>query len=275
MDKLEKVKAPNPTGQRKLFDYSTLAEVDRQYFQEGAVEVRLLMKRSAQDVIKAGWILMETKRRNPKAFKKWIDVEFGMSEALAHNWINVARRFTPEQLENVPVTTAYLLGAKSTPESARKEILEKSKTGKVSVKEVKQVVTKHKQAAAAKAPKQSALITDAKSDKPKSKTDAKADEAVKRFEERNKGKAVEKEPTIEDILKGKTLVVTYAYIPQLPDKVNIGVRVGDDVALTENILVELARVSHLPEVVDLIKKRVEKANGKEKKAEPKKSTTKK
>jgi hypothetical protein len=57
------------------------------------------------------------------------------------------------------------------------------------------------------------------------------------------------EARVEDLLKGRMLVVAFTWIPELPGKVSVGVRVGSDATKTAYETIEAAKVRGFPESV--------------------------
>ena len=120
---------------------------------EHAAEIRRLGKRIIGDVIEIGRRLTEVQEIvGHGKWSLWLEQEFGWTDRTARNFISVFE-LSKSKSENfsdlsLPVSSIYLLAAPSTPDSARAEIFERSKSGEViSVQTVRETI------ANAKAPK--------------------------------------------------------------------------------------------------------------------------
>jgi hypothetical protein len=124
---------------------ATITETNDQFLREAADLIRSRMSRSAEDIVEIGRKLIVVKDRIGHGnFLPWIDLEFGMSDQSAANFMNVARRFgdqIPKGLEFRPAVL-YALAAPSTPEEIRTEITERAKAGeKVTAADVRAIKT--------------------------------------------------------------------------------------------------------------------------------------
>jgi hypothetical protein len=105
---------------------------------------------------------------------------------------------------------------------------------------------------------------------------------VNRSEQESRGRASaapqkESRPAIEELLKGRTLVITYTYLDQIPGKVNVGVRLGDDVTRTTFDSIDSSKVRHSSErVLEMIAEQIKDADkrGGKPKAAPAKTAAK-
>ena len=128
------------------FDYSTLDAETLDFVREQTGEIRLLMKRTAQDIITIGQKLIEIKKRlGHGQYRKWIETEFNWSKSTANSFENVAKRFGNVQILDVfSLSVLYELAAPSTPESARQEAIARAEAGeKIDCKSAKKIKKKH------------------------------------------------------------------------------------------------------------------------------------
>lgn len=136
---------PNPAS-KKGFDYSTLDAETLDFVTEQAGKIRLLMKRTAQNIIEVGQKLIEIKQRlGYGQYRKWIEAEFNWSKSTANSFENVAKQFANVQnLDIFSPSVLYELAAPSTPESARQEAIARAKAGeKIGCKSAREIKKKH------------------------------------------------------------------------------------------------------------------------------------
>jgi hypothetical protein len=112
---------------------------------EHAEAIRTLGKRIAADVIEIGRRLVEcTTLVGHGNWLPWLDREFHWSERTARNFIG-AYELSLKSANiadlDLPVSTLYLLGAPSTPEAARSDVLARAEAGEAfSVAEVRRLI---------------------------------------------------------------------------------------------------------------------------------------
>jgi hypothetical protein len=114
-----------------------------------AVEIQLNRAKSALEVAA---LLAEVQRqylyrRDEGGFGGWVENRLNMSRSLAYGLLNVHKQFGGQSVQTLDTLThssMLLLAAPSTPEAARTEVSEQAKKGKVSHKQVKATVAKHK-----------------------------------------------------------------------------------------------------------------------------------
>ena len=110
-----------------LYDYSRIpGEQDRLLVQNAARRIKPRLKRAAQDIFDSGRELIGIKDKLPHGeWGPWLETEFGLSERMAHNWMNVARRLDVKsgKFAELPVSVLYLLASPST----RVEVIEQVK----------------------------------------------------------------------------------------------------------------------------------------------------
>lgn len=131
--------------QLTLFDYNALDLEDKIVIQQKTEEIKVLMRRTAQDVFDIGQKLSEIKTRLGHGhFGNWLKAEFDWSERTAQNFIRVYESFKSENVAdlNFSQTALYVLAA--APEEARLEAIELAKEKAISLAEVKKIAEKHK-----------------------------------------------------------------------------------------------------------------------------------
>lgn len=101
-----------------LYDYSRIAdEQDRAAVQKAALRIKPRLKRAAQEIFESGRELLAVKDYLPHGqWREWLETEFGLSERMAQNWMNVARRLGAKsaKFSDLPVSVLYLLASPST-----------------------------------------------------------------------------------------------------------------------------------------------------------------
>ena len=130
----------------KSFHYSDLDAETLDFMQQQTREIRLLMKRTARDIINIGQKLTEIKKRlGHGKYRKWIEAEFNWSKSTANSFENVAKQFANVQnLDIFTPSVLYELAAPSTPETARQEAIGRASQGeKISFKSAKEIKKKH------------------------------------------------------------------------------------------------------------------------------------
>lgn len=128
------------------FDYSALDTETLSFVREQTGEIRLLMKRTARDIISIGQKLIEIKELlGHGQYRKWIKTEFNWGKSTANSFENVAKRFANVQnLDIFTPSVLYELAAPSTPESARQEAIARAEAGeKIGYKSAKEIKKKH------------------------------------------------------------------------------------------------------------------------------------
>lgn len=136
-------------GQLILFQYDQLKQDDRDFIQGRTNEIKALVKRTAQDIIDIGSMLIEVKDRLPHGmWGQWLDKEFGWGLTAAFRFTTVAVKFKSSNLEDLEMAPSalYLLAAPSTPDEARAEALERAIGGEtITHKAAKEIVKAHKE----------------------------------------------------------------------------------------------------------------------------------
>jgi Protein of unknown function (DUF3102) len=109
---------------------------------------KTLAKRTVENTVEIGRLLSEAKDRAGHGnWLPWLEREFGWKERSARNFIQVYEASQSANFADLslPVSAIYLLTAPSTPESVRKEIIERAEAGeKLSFAEVKETINEAK-----------------------------------------------------------------------------------------------------------------------------------
>ena len=126
------------------FDYNALDDGMR--ILKRTDEIKVLVKRTADDIIAIGERLLEVKALLPHgAFGDWLSAEFDWSQDTAGRLMNVASRFGDiPQIADFAPSALYLLASPSTPESARQEAVGLAQAGEtITHTEAKAIVSAH------------------------------------------------------------------------------------------------------------------------------------
>ncbi len=135
----------------KSFDYSSLDAETNQFVQQQTREIRLLMRRTAQDICEIGQKLIEVKKiLGHGRFLDWLSAEFAWTERTAQRFMSVAEKFGSQSdmmsdLDFAP-SALYTLAAPSTPETARVEAMTRATAGEpITPKLAEEIKHKHTQ----------------------------------------------------------------------------------------------------------------------------------
>lgn len=75
-----------------VFDYDTLDTETTTYLKQSAQETRVLLKRTAEDIIKIGQNLLEAKKRLPHGqYISWVQTELGISQPTAWRFMQAVQ----------------------------------------------------------------------------------------------------------------------------------------------------------------------------------------
>lgn len=133
------------TIQLTLFDYNALDLEDKIVVQQKTEEIKVLMRRTAQDVFDIGQKLSEIKARLKHGhFGNWLKAEFEWSERTAQNFIRVYESFKSENVADLHFSQTALYVLAAAPEEARLEAIELAKEKAIPLAEVKKIAEKHK-----------------------------------------------------------------------------------------------------------------------------------
>jgi Protein of unknown function (DUF3102) len=137
------------TQEVRRFDYNSVSDKIRVVVQQQTIEIKRLVKRTAQDNIDIGKRLSEVKQQlGHGKFKAWLEAEFNWREWTARKFMQVARKFKSVNFTDLSVSTSalYLLSSSSTPEHACKEVLERATQGEdISFTKAKNIIAKHQE----------------------------------------------------------------------------------------------------------------------------------
>lgn len=135
--------------QLSLFDYASLTSEDRIVIKQKTEEIKVLMRRTAQDVFDIGGKLLEIKDRlGHGKFGAWLKAEFGWSDRTAQNFMLVHSKFKSANISdfsylNISPSALYVLAA-DIPEEARSEAIALSQEKTITVADAKTIAEKHK-----------------------------------------------------------------------------------------------------------------------------------
>ena len=134
------------TIRRQLkWDYTQVSPMDRKAVEDAAVDILTNGRRMQESVLVIGKRLEEVKRLlSHGQFGDWCEQEFGMNVRTAQRMMSVAANLDgkSDNLSHLGVSVLYLIGADSTPEPVRTQVLAEAQTSpeKISVKRVKQMI---------------------------------------------------------------------------------------------------------------------------------------
>lgn len=114
------------------FAYEALDSEVRNDVQECTQEIKGLMRRTREDLVKIGEKLIEVKGKVEHGqFGAWLGAEFDWTERTARRFMSVAREFDSDTVSvlNADAKALYLLAAPSTPEAAREEAVRQAEAG--------------------------------------------------------------------------------------------------------------------------------------------------
>ncbi len=131
------------------FNYGILNLATRKVVQQRTIEIKSLLRRTAQDIIDIGEKLSEVKQElGHGQFLDWLRTEFDWSESAARKFMQVHRKFKTVNFTDLNIATSamYLLAADSTSEAARAEALHRASNGEVITRaKAKAIVLDHEQ----------------------------------------------------------------------------------------------------------------------------------
>jgi hypothetical protein len=124
----------NQIAQLVLFDYSPLNPETRIVVEQKTDEIKVLLRRTAQDSIDIGQKLVQVKAHLGHGnFGNWLQAEFNWSQRTAQNFINVFEKFGSNAKKSADLNMCFsalaLLAAPSTPEEARETAIALAEAG--------------------------------------------------------------------------------------------------------------------------------------------------
>ncbi len=135
----------------KNFEYSRLNDETKTIVRQRTLEIKNLMRLTAENIINIGYKLTEVKEKlGHGSFQNWLRSEFEWSEQTARQFMQVYR--WSKTLENknfvfsqLGTSALYLLAAPSTPSEAREEVLNLVEVGKkVNYTQAKDIIDRYK-----------------------------------------------------------------------------------------------------------------------------------
>lgn len=131
--------------QLTLFDYQELDSETRIIVQQKTDEIKVLMRRTAQDVFDIGQKLSDIKARLGHGhFLNWLKAEFEWSERTAYNFIQVYQTFKFANIADLNFSQTALYVLATAPEDARLEAIKLAQEKTISLAEAKEIAQKHK-----------------------------------------------------------------------------------------------------------------------------------
>ncbi len=136
------------------FDYSVLDTETRVFVHKHTSEIKIRLRRNAQDTIDIGQKLIELKQRlGHGRFITWLKSEFNWSISAATKFMQVGEQFKFVKFTNLNITASalYVIAAPSTSKKARLEVLERASFGEnITYTKAKEIVGQHKKTAKSK-----------------------------------------------------------------------------------------------------------------------------
>jgi len=131
-----------------LFDYATLDEPTREFVEQRTEEIKVLVRRTAEDIWHIGQKLIEVKERLGHGnFGAWLDAEFGWTDKTARRMMGVSRHFKMDNLSDLEIAPSalYILAAPSTPDNAREDALQRAQAGEqITHTKAREIVSEYK-----------------------------------------------------------------------------------------------------------------------------------
>ena len=128
--------------------YAGLNVETRIVVQQRTSEIKTLMRRTAQDIVEIGQKLIDVKTQlGHGLFSAWLRIEFEWSRGTAENFMAVALRFQNQKFSDFDVAPSalYMLASPSTPESARKEAMDRAEQGeRITYSVAQEIVAAHR-----------------------------------------------------------------------------------------------------------------------------------
>lgn len=112
---------------RPHFDYASLDAATAIFVEQQTGEIRILMRRTAQDIVEIGRRLISIKEKLGHGyFLKWLVTEFDGHRDTANKFMQVAKEFGNVEMSKIStfeISALYRLAAPSTPQAARDEAI--------------------------------------------------------------------------------------------------------------------------------------------------------
>lgn len=117
---------------QETFDYRLLSAEKRDLVLQKTDETQILLKRTAENIIKIGKNLQDVSDAMPRGlFAPWLKSEFGMSKSTAYNFMQVSRRFEGKipKFGILSTSVLYLLSSPDVPPDAINEAIDRADSG--------------------------------------------------------------------------------------------------------------------------------------------------
>lgn len=114
------------------FNYQQLDSETRTFVKYRTVRIKILMGRTAQDIVEIGEKLIQVKERlGHGKFGAWLESEFGWSDRTARRYMMVAEHFKSDTVSDLSIQAKalYLLASPSTPDEIRQDFIEQAQNG--------------------------------------------------------------------------------------------------------------------------------------------------
>ena len=126
---------PTPTSSstRDKFDYASLDAITAEFVQQQTSQIRILMRRTAQDIVEIGQRLVSIKEKLGHGyFLEWLVTEFDGHRDTANKFMQVAKEFGNLEMSKIStfeISALYKLATPSTPQAARDEAIARAAAG--------------------------------------------------------------------------------------------------------------------------------------------------
>ncbi|MBG1267391.1 DUF3102 domain-containing protein [Nostoc sp. WHI] len=140
---------PNETTSNSKTTYPNLNPGTLALLQQHTQEIKVLIRRTAEDIINIGHRLIEVKKcLGHGNFTNWLKVEFNWSISTATKFMHVAEhlKFVNFTNLNISASALYIIAAPSTSKEARAEVLKRAVIGEnISYTQAKEILNKYKE----------------------------------------------------------------------------------------------------------------------------------
>ena len=120
------------TPDSNAFDYGSLEDKTRRLIESYTAEIKIRVRRSAQDVIDIGRHLSQAKKLlGHGQFLGWIETEFGWSERTARNFMQASQKFKSAKIADLEIAPSalYVLSAPGVDNEVRRKAVELAQQG--------------------------------------------------------------------------------------------------------------------------------------------------
>ena len=138
-----------PSSTPVAADYASLDLETAQFLEKQTAEIKVLMKRSAEDIFEIGQKLIQVKKLLKHGqFRTWLEKEFDWTVRTASRFMSVAQQFSNKKdnlsFSNFAPSALYQLAAPSTADEVREEAIKRAEAGeKITHKKVKKLKKSH------------------------------------------------------------------------------------------------------------------------------------